>query len=166
MEMPSPKPVTDSFNEKEDVPVVELNRVAFFNECTLGRMHVAGKDLHVLELPWKDNKPNISCIPSGRYTALMDNTTTSVLALMGGQTWYLTGKTVGRRQGEKERYAIAIHIGNTVSDIKGCLAPGLDWGKMDDKMAVLQSRGAMRHMFKNLPRHFILDIANVPPGHR
>jgi hypothetical protein len=57
-----------------------------------------------LELPWKDNKTDISCIPEGRYTCYYDRNINK---------YWVTGV-----QG---RNYIQIHRGNTVNDIKGCL---------------------------------------------
>ncbi|MCB0439606.1 MAG: hypothetical protein KDD20_12775 [Mangrovimonas sp.] len=41
---------------------------AYFEEGTNGALFNSGKFLcHTIELPWKDNKRNISCIPEGVY---------------------------------------------------------------------------------------------------
>ncbi|MDG1729436.1 MAG: DUF5675 family protein [Algibacter sp.] len=41
---------------------------AYFNEGTNGTLFRSGKFLcHTIELPWKNNKRNISCIPEGVY---------------------------------------------------------------------------------------------------
>ena len=141
-------------------PFKVLERFAFFEECTLGQLLVGGKTLYVLELPWKDNQRSISCVPPGRYDVSMDTTTTSIPKSMGGRTWYLTGDTVSRHRGSKDRYAVAIHIGNTAKDIRGCLAPGLGWASMGGQMAVTQSRAAMLHLKRHLPQHFTLAIKN------
>lgn len=141
-------------------PFKVLERLAFFPTGTLGRMEVAGKDIYVLELPWKENQRNISCIPTGRYICTMDDTTTSVPKSMKGRTWYLTGDTVSRHRSNKARYGVAIHIGNTAEDIRGCLAPGLDWGNMGGKAAVRKSTAAMLHLNRYLPKTFTLAIKN------
>jgi hypothetical protein len=41
---------------------------AYFEEGTNGTLFNSGKFLcHTIELPWNDNKRNISCIPEGTY---------------------------------------------------------------------------------------------------
>ena len=41
---------------------------AYFEEGTNGTLFNSGKFLcHTIELPWNDNKRNISCIPEGAY---------------------------------------------------------------------------------------------------
>ncbi|MGJ8743690.1 DUF5675 family protein [Polaribacter sp.] len=41
---------------------------AYFKEGTNGTLFRSGKFLcHTIELPWKNNKRNISCIPEGEY---------------------------------------------------------------------------------------------------
>ena len=45
----------------------ELNR-AYFKEGTNGTLFCSRKFLcHTIELPWRNNKRNISCIPEGKY---------------------------------------------------------------------------------------------------
>ncbi len=41
---------------------------SYYAAGTNGSLYVNGKLLcHTIELPWKDNRPRISCIPEGRY---------------------------------------------------------------------------------------------------
>ena len=117
-----------------------------------------------IECPWLDNKPFTSCIPEGVYTVQKDETTTHILDSMGGRTWYLTGDTVSRHKSpDAERFAVAIHIGNTVRDVQGCLAPGMWMGSLGGRMAVLSSRDAMRHLRNHLPESFELTITSIWP---
>lgn len=65
-----------------------------------------------LELPWKDNKRNISCIPKGTYKCTLYNSTKygkvyKVLDVPG-------------------RTGILIHVGNYNSQIQGCILLGND----------------------------------------
>lgn len=66
-----------------------------------------------LELSWKDNKTNISCIPKGVYKVKMIN------SVKYGMVYEV--KDV------KERTAIYIHHGNFYTDIKGCILVGKDY---------------------------------------
>ena len=67
--------------------------------------------LKTLELPWKDNKPGISCIPTGEYLA-------KVHAAPKFE-WCLWLQNVPGRS------EILIHSGNYTSQILGCILPGI-----------------------------------------
>lgn len=44
---------------------------AYFKEGTNGTLFCSGRFLcHTIELPWNNNKRNISCIPEGKYEVL------------------------------------------------------------------------------------------------
>lgn len=82
---------------------------------TLGTLEVFNTteklfECKTLELPWKNNKQNISCIPNGHYFAKKHISPT-----FGKSIWI---KDV------KERSEILIHKGNFYSDIKGCILVG------------------------------------------
>ena len=85
-------------------------------QSTIGKawVELAGSypifDFVTLELPWKDNQQNISCIPEGKYT------------------WQ---KYMSPKHGEvllihqvPNRSMIEIHKGNFTTDIEGCILPG------------------------------------------
>ena len=65
-----------------------------------------------VELPWKNNKPYISCIPSGVYKAFRraSERNGNVIELND-----VPGRTF-----------IQIHIGNTADDLSGCIAVGYE----------------------------------------
>lgn len=92
------------------------------------------------ELPWRDNRNNVSCIPSGAY-----------------QVKYLPRSGSGRYrdvyhvQDVPGRTGILIHVGNYTgdreagkrSDSWGCLLPGKRLGQLGGQRCVLASRGAL-----------------------
>ena len=89
-----------------------------------------GKNMicYSLELPWKDNKRNISCIPKGTYKCTLYNSTKygkvyKVLDVPG-------------------RTGILIHVGNYNSQIQGCLLLGNDLKDInkDGQKDVINSR--------------------------
>lgn len=89
-------------------------------ERTMGKLTAEGLSLFTLELPWKNNQHDISCIPEGRYS----------LAFTWSQThqkfmWHICGVP--------GRDAIEIHIGNTVKDVLGCVVVGL--GRQQDSIS-------------------------------
>jgi len=63
-----------------------------------------------VELPWRNNEPDVSCIPAGTYYAGLIE----------------SGKhgTVYELRGVPQRTDIQIHSANFASQLKGCLAPG------------------------------------------
>ncbi len=87
--------------------------------------------LATIERPWiahdsPGGMPFKSCIPDGEY--LLQPFTRS----RGSKVYRLFGKEYGVYHNESRmllekggRYAILIHIGNWVTDIVGCIAPGM-----------------------------------------
>ena len=86
-----------------------------------------------VEKPWRDNKPFLSCIPSGQYIGIPweSNKFGSVYAIVGG--------TVSLYKGRAERYACLFHVGNYERDVPGCIGLG---SAMGDNM-VVRSKDAM-----------------------
>jgi hypothetical protein len=63
-----------------------------------------------LELPWKDNTPQISCIPKGEYQLKF------IHSPKFGEVYQVTNVP--------NRDNILIHYGNYTSDIRGCILLG------------------------------------------
>jgi hypothetical protein len=82
-----------------------LGNLYLFNE---GRIELT---LKTLELAWRDNRRNISCIPEGDYKAIPH--------IRPNGDWSLWLQDVPNRS------AILIHAGNYISDISGCVLPGI-----------------------------------------
>ena len=69
------------------------------------------QSFHTLELPWKQNQRNVSCIPEGSYLASRE---------------YHTKKGhVFRLHNVEGRSGILIHVGNSLDDTEGCILLGL-----------------------------------------
>jgi len=107
---------------------------------------------HTLELPWRKNERRISCIPPGRYVALLHNSPKF-------------GKTVWL-QDVPGRSEILIHAGNVAgdrnkglrSDVDGCILVGSSRGHLYGQPAVLQSRVALNHLLKTVPGVLSIEI--------
>ena len=99
-----------------------------------------------LELPYKANKRNISCIPDGVYMAetLRNDEQLKDSRLKYPHIWI---KDVIGRAG------IKIHVANYVSELKGCIAPGLSFADIDKDglIDVANSRKALQDMLNYLP---------------
>lgn len=102
-----------------------------------------------LELPWLDNKRNVSCIPPGTYDVIKRQSKTF-------KGWVCELQDVPGRDG------VLIHQGNTKKDIRGCILVGLQLGSLvvaEGLMeAVIMSRSAMTRLLDNTPMEFKLVI--------
>lgn len=83
----------------------------YFPEGTNGDVFLEGTLLcHTIELPWKNNQRNISCIPEGRYLLLPRYTEE--------RGWHF------EVSGVQDRSFILFHAANNaLSELKGCIAP-------------------------------------------
>ena len=68
--------------------------------------------IQTLELPWRDNKPGISCIPEGSYNLKQDHLSVTT------PTYRVTH--VPGRSG------IRFDIANRLTELQGCIAVGTD----------------------------------------
>jgi len=84
---------------------------AYFPEGANGGVFYGGKFIcFTIELPWKDNKRNVSCIPEGRYRLIKRFTSR--------RGWHLMVKDVPGRSG------ILFHpANNALRELRGCIAP-------------------------------------------
>ena len=118
---------------------------------TIGALLSDGLVCYTMELPWRDNRPNISCIPDGDYTVCY-------MARSSSGKY----KDVYHVKGVKGRSGILIHKGNTASDTLGCILPGSRAGYIGGKRAVLGSAQAMRKLHKVVGRKsFTLKVRTL-----
>lgn len=107
--------------------------------------------LKTLELPWKDNQNNISCIPEGDYWLQP-----RVSEKYGEHLHILNpdGSEILPRR------LCLIHPANFVRQLRGCIAVGKTKADIDgDGLAdVASSRIAMKEMLKLLPNGGYLSI--------
>ena len=104
-----------------------------------------------LELPWKDNQRQISCIPNGVYHVKHRHSQRF--------SHHLHLYDVENRE------FILIHPGNTTSDIRGCIVPGTRRGTLSGMPAVLESKKAQEKIM-NIASNYEemqLWILSVPP---
>jgi hypothetical protein len=107
---------------------------------------------HTLEEPWKDNQPQISCIPVGRYE-------------MVPHGWEKNSKrhikNVWQCLPVPGRKGILIHIGNTTLDIEGCILVGKAIGRYKGLPAVLSSGSVISLLRKRIgAKSWYLTIKN------
>ena len=99
-----------------------------------------------LELPWKDNKRRVSCIPEGVYEAIIHDS-----PKFGRCVWI---------QNVPDRSEILIHAANYVRQLLGCQAAGkshidIDGDGLKD---VTSSRKTVNEIVALLPNKFKVQI--------
>ena len=90
-------------------------RDTFTKESTIGELFLNGERMcDTLELPWKDNQKNISCIPEGVYKVRLrlarESATRDYLHLL--------------IEDVPNRKWVLVHRGNYASDSRGCVLVG------------------------------------------
>ena len=130
-----------------------LQRYAYCQHYTAGRIIAPNLTIETVELPWMGNKPFESCIPPGRYPVVTRETKSK------GRHWLLCGVP--------ERDLILIHAANYASELQGCIAPGLGsmWDCHKNEYMVTHSQDAMAMLARYLGEtvQFDLDIINFYP---
>jgi len=118
---------------------------------TLGRMQVfSGLDViyegATLELPFKANIQNISCIPTGVYRAIPRTSEKH-------GKHYIIEDVLGRK-------LILIHPANFYTELRGCIAIGGDFYDIncDGEFDITNSRRSIRHLLAAAPDGFELTI--------
>lgn len=114
---------------------VKLTRTKAYKTATVGTLHIRTVNMiwlcKTLELPWKDNLSNESCIPAGTYTCR------KVKSEKHGETFEIINVPC--------RMGILFHAGNRVpEDSRGCILLGCGIDCTDKKPFLLASRAAMK----------------------
>jgi len=110
-----------------ELSVLELYRVPSKDLGTFGVLLQEYPICNTLERPWRDNLKGVSSIPAGLYICNRVAATNKIPY----EHFLLSG--VPGRDG------IAIHKGNTIEDIEGCILVGVSFGNIAGVPAVLQS---------------------------
>lgn len=133
-----------------------LLRDDWSDEGTYGYLVYGNEFVHTLELPWRDNQPNASCIPAGRYTVRMRHSPKY------GQVYHV--------QSVPNRTHILLHHGNYAGDrvlnyrthSAGCILFGSRRGRLHGQRAVLASRIARRKFESAMKwEPFQLEVVNA-----
>ena len=100
----------------------------------------------ILELPWKDNQHDISCIPEGVYSVVKYDSPKKGRVFLFNDV--------------PDRGAIEMHIGNFAYggkvDTKGCLLPGTGFDDVnnDGTLDIIESTKTMNRLLGILPSEF------------
>lgn len=126
-----------------------LKRVYLETE-TLGSIYNPLGDLvcKTMELPWKENKRAISCIPEGIYRVV-------VQPPKEGRNY-----SYFRLPDVKGRSGILIHKITYVKDLKGCIGVGGAFQDLngDTVPDMINSTKTLEIMVETLPKEFLLNI--------
>lgn len=127
---------------------VVLRRFANTEDGVFGKMYLPNLPvLYTMEEDWKENQPNISCIPAGVYELRRIFSPKHQCEVF--QVMNVPGRNM-----------IEIHIANTEEDVEGCIGIGLypcEIKRADEdqtghpqrfKRAVCQSRAAFNRFMK------------------
>jgi len=101
--------------------MIEITRLEQTGKGTIGTLLIDGvaTGLWTLELPWKDNEKNVSCIPTGTYQLVLEYSNKYK-------------KDLFELKSVPNRTEIKVHVGNYLSDIKGCILVGSDIDFLED----------------------------------
>ena len=130
-----------------------LFRLMRSDQGTLGKLFCEEFVSYTLELPWRDNKRSISCIPEGSYNVKMR------ISPKYGKVYWVSDVP--------NRSFILIHSGNFAGDtskkfkthVNGCILLGKNRGLLAGQLAVLNSRITVKRFQNKLQlQPFTLNI--------
>ena len=129
-----------------------LERVYLETE-TLGSIYMDGQVIaKTMELPWKQNKRAISCIPEDTYKVVKQPPKPT-----RNYAYFRLPNVIGRT-------GILIHRITYVKELKGCIGVGsrfYDFNK-DGVPDMAESSAKLQWMIDNLPDEFYLQIRKKP----
>ena len=125
---------------------MQILRCETDNEGTFGTLSMKGFCCFTGELPWRNNKPNISHVLPNIYTASIDENT-----IMGGLPVIRFDENEDLLKG---RWGILIHVANffgdvsmdNKTDVKGCIGVGFGKDELNNQKALLDSKDAMTEL--------------------
>jgi hypothetical protein len=114
-----------------------LQRSPSTDQGTFGVLTFGTQAVRTLELPWRENRRQVSCIPPGTYRCSM------VRSPKFGRVYHVASVP--------GRSAVLIHSANLAGDadkgyttqLQGCIAPCLRTGLMRNKTGVMQMAGLL-----------------------
>lgn len=139
----------------EQINKITLLRQKMSNQGTEGILNILHLDVQyfTLELPWRDNKTKMSCIPKGTYSCKLRYSNKR-------KYHYWVTKVKGRSY-------ILIHSGNFAGDVskglkthvQGCILLGKKRGILAGQRAVFSSKQAVKRFMDLMQnKEFTLEV--------
>jgi hypothetical protein len=127
-----------------------LIRDCFSEKSVLGKLYCNGEFIsHTLELAWKNNQKNVSCIPRGEYKCKVR------LARESSSREYVHLII----EDVENRSYVLFHRGNVPSDSKGCILTGTHRAGEPDK--ILESKIAHTYLMDYLLKNQLSENINL-----
>jgi hypothetical protein len=122
---------------------------------TFGELSYQGEVLCVtVERQFKNNAPNISCIPAGMYTLKKH------VSPKFGACFALENSNIGVTiEGPSLRTHCLMHVANWPEQLAGCIAPGMHFHP--SRWGVASSRDAFDMLMALLPESSALEIIRL-----
>ena len=127
--------------------MVYLERFAYLESGTVGRVLAGDWECYSIERPWLNNRPNVSCIPEGDYTCqpFSGNRFKDVVQIMD-----VPGRTF-----------ILFHTANWPHEVEGCIGVGNYFVSDARNPAVYNSKDTLAEFFDVAGKEFHLTIKGV-----
>jgi hypothetical protein len=154
--------VTAATNVTGAIPRLFIDRVIQNDFATYAQLHDETDAFRcvTIELPWRDDAENISCIPAGTYMA---------------ERYFSPkhGYPVFRLIGVPNREYVEVHIANLPEDLLGCIGVGLTFAHVKkanghEGPGILGSSTAFHMLMMNYPQQRVLftvrDVSQAAQG--
>jgi len=136
--------------KKKEKANLLLIRDCFSEKSVLGKLYCNGEFIsHTLELAWKNNQKNVSCIPRGEYKCKVR------LARESSSREYVHLII----EDVENRSYVLFHRGNVPSDSKGCILTGTHRAGEPDK--ILESKIAHTYLMDYLLKNQLSENINL-----
>lgn len=124
--------------------IAKIKRAPSTDQGTFGTLTFGNTTVRSMELPWRDNTKQRSCIPVGKYRCQI------VQSPKFGRVYGVTNVP--------GRSAVLIHSANFAGDVEkgwttnlqGCIAPCKTVGMMRNKSGIMQTAGLLSRPALNL----------------
>lgn len=139
-------------NEK----TLTLHRI-YYADRTESRLYDGNKFLClILERPWLDDQPNISCVPE---------TLQDIPARFDAHNGPKLKDVWGELNPADGRSGICVHAANFVRQLEGCLAPGYSWGYIEnengqEEYGIQSSHAALEFLKEYIGRDINTGVLN------
>lgn len=145
-----------------------LVRLAYLPTATLGLLRIGAEQFETIERPWVPDpdgpggEAQQSCIPDGRFVLRpWQSPKFGPVYLFEAPDLgvYATERPAGAKYG---RTHCLLHAANQVSELLGCVAPGMRAGIQDGKHWVFESRRALARVSELLGRELVHSVTIRP----